>query len=57
MTNGPGMHIAVIASKQGGKVYRSKLLRRSYREGGKVRKRTLANLSHLDDGAISLGAP
>ena len=48
------MHIAVIKSKQGGKIYKSKLLRRSYREDGKVKKETLANLSHLDDRMIEL---
>ena len=48
------MHIAIIPSKQGDKVYRSKLLRRSYRKDGKVQKQTLANLSNLDDGAIAL---
>ena len=49
-----GMHIAVIASRQGGRVHTSKLLRQSYRKDGKVQKRTLANLSHLDDRAIAL---
>jgi hypothetical protein len=34
------------------RVYQRHLLRRSYRDGGKVRKETLANLSHLPDGAI-----
>ena len=34
------------------RVYQRHLLRRSYREGGKVRKETLANLSHLPDDAI-----
>ena len=28
------------------------LLRESYRDGGRVRKRTLANLSHLPDATI-----
>ncbi len=33
----PAMHVAIIASKQGGKTYYSKLLRRSFRdENGKV---------------------
>ena len=55
MPGSQSMHIAVIASRQGGKVYTSKLLRQSYRKDGKVQKRTLAtNLSHLDDGAIAL---
>src|SRR4051794_38736889 len=30
------------------------LLRRSYREGGQVRKETVANLSHLPDEVIEL---
>jgi hypothetical protein len=34
------------------RVYERHLLRRSYRDGGKVRKETLANLSHLPDAAI-----
>jgi hypothetical protein len=34
------------------RVYHRHLLRRSYRDGGKVRKETLANLSHLPDEAI-----
>jgi len=33
-------------SKEGKKIYQSVLLRESYREGGKVKKRTVANLSH-----------
>ena len=34
------------------RVYQRHLLRRSYRESGKVRKETLANLSHLPEDAI-----
>jgi hypothetical protein len=34
------------------RIYQRHLLRRSYRDGGKVRKETLANLSHLPDAAI-----
>ena len=37
-----------------GRVYHSHLLRRSYREGGKVRNETLGNLSHLPDAIIDL---
>ena len=40
-----GMHIVENKSKQGKKIYHSVLLRESYRVGGKVRKRTIANLS------------
>jgi hypothetical protein len=38
--------------RRGGREYRSTLLRRSYREGGKVKKETLANLSHLPAEAV-----
>ena len=49
------MHIAVIRSLQNGKLYHSKLLRRSFRDDqGRVQKKTLANLSHLPDAAIDL---
>jgi hypothetical protein len=44
--------------RQGGRVrhreYVAHLLRRSYREGGKVKKETVANLSHLPDEVIEL---
>ena len=40
------MHIVENKSKSGKKIYRSILLRESYREEGKVRKRTVANLSN-----------
>src|SRR5579859_2562267 len=41
-------HVATIRTKgRGGTVYTSYLLRRSYREGGKVRHENLGNLSHL----------
>ena len=37
-----------------GRVYHSHLLRRSYREGGKVRNETLGNLSHLPEPLIAM---
>ena len=37
-----------------GRVYHSHLLRRSYREGGKVRNETLSNLSHLPEPLIAI---
>ncbi len=40
------MHIVENKSKSGKKIYRSTLLRESYREDGKVKKRTIANLSN-----------
>jgi hypothetical protein len=49
------MHIVEnrSAPKTDKKIYRSILLRESYREGGKVRKRTIANLSHCTSGEIA----
>jgi transposase len=40
-----GMHLVINKSKHGKKIYNSVLLRESYRENGKVKKRTIANLS------------
>jgi hypothetical protein len=53
------MHVETSRSHQvlkdgTARVYQRHLLRRSYREGGKVRKETLANLSHLPDEAIEV---
>jgi Transposase DDE domain len=45
---GGSAHVATIKTKgKGGQEYTSHLLRRSYREGGKVRHENLGNLSHL----------
>jgi transposase len=44
--NGP-VHVATTTRIANGKVYHSYLLRRSYRENGKVKHQTLGNLSHL----------
>ncbi len=41
------MHVVTNRVRHGEREYTSTLLRRSYREGGKVKKETLANLSHL----------
>jgi Transposase DDE domain len=41
------MHVVKVVSRQRGAEYTSYLLRQSYREGDKVKKRTLANLSML----------
>jgi transposase len=46
------MHVVTNTVRRGDKQYTSTLLRRSYREGGKVKKETLANLSHLPPEAI-----
>jgi len=48
------MHVVTNTIRRGDRVYTAHLLRRSYREGGKVKKQTLANLSHLPDHVIEL---
>ncbi len=48
------MHVVTNTVRRGEREYSSTLLRRSYREGGKVRKETLANLSHLPAELIEL---
>lgn len=47
------MHIVVNKSSKGKKIYSSVLLRESYREGGKVKKRTIANLSRCTPEEIA----
>ena len=47
------MHVVTNTVKRGDREYHSHLLRRSYREDGKVKKQTLANLSHLPPEAIA----
>jgi len=46
------MHVVTNRVRHGENEYSSTLLRRSYREDGKVKKETLANLSHLPPAAI-----
>ena len=48
------MHVATTTRRHGDRVYTTTLLRQSYREGGKVRHRTLANLSHLPEETVEL---
>ena len=48
------MHVVTNTIRRGDREYTSTLLRRSYREGGTVKKQTLANLSHLDAELIEL---
>ncbi|MHB9149598.1 MAG: IS1634 family transposase [Thermoleophilia bacterium] len=50
---GGSVHVATIKTKGAGdRVYTSYLLRRSYREDGRVRHENLGNLSHLPEAAI-----
>ena len=49
------VHMYISKSKfktKSGKIYRSVILRESYRENGKVKKRTIANLSHCSEQEI-----
>ena len=46
------MHVSTTTRRSGDREYTATLLRRSYREDGKVKKETLANLSHLPASAI-----
>ena len=48
------IHVATTRRKYKGKVYESNLLRRSIRDGKKVRHETLGNLSHLPMNIIEL---
>jgi transposase len=48
------MHVVTTRRQHKDKVYESVLLRHSYREDGKVKNETLANLSYLPAGTIQL---
>jgi hypothetical protein len=48
------MHVAKIERRYRGRTYRSYLLRRTYREDGKVKHETLGNLSHLPAPTLEL---
>jgi hypothetical protein len=47
------MYIDTASSTQAGKTYQRHLLRESFREGGKVKHRTIANLSHCSEEEIA----
>ena len=48
------VHVATTTRAYKDKVYRTHLLRRSYREDGKVKNETLGNLSHLPEPLIGI---
>ena len=48
------MHVAKVVSRRGEREYVSYLVRRSYRDGPKVKHRTLANLSALPEPIVTL---
>ena len=47
-------HVVTTTRKYQGKVYRTHLLRRSYREGDTVKNQTLGNLSHLPESLVDI---
>src|SRR5258708_26124358 len=47
-------HVVTTTRQYKGRVYRTHLLRRSYRDGGTVKNETLGNLSHLPDDLIEI---
>ena len=47
-------HVVTTTRKYKGKVYRTHLLRRSYRDGNTVKNETLGNLSHLPEPLIDI---
>jgi transposase len=48
------VHVATTKRVYKGRVYETHLLRRTYRDGGKVRHQTLGNLSHLPGDLIAI---
>jgi len=48
------VHVATIIRRYKGRVYKTRLLRRTYRQGTKVLHETLGNLSHLPEAIIEL---
>jgi transposase len=47
-------HVVTTIRKYKDRIYRTHLLRRSYREGGSVKNETLGNLSHLPDNLVEI---
>src|SRR5690606_15422980 len=51
---GGAVHVGTTQRHYKGRVYETHLLRRSYREGDKVKNETLGNLSHLPDAIVDM---
>jgi len=47
------MYIEIVSTRRRGKIYKCTLLRESFREGGKVKHRTIANLTNRPDDEIA----
>ncbi len=52
--SGPSIHLEKVPHRSGDKTYYSWLLRTSFREDGKVKHRTLANLSELPEESLEV---
>ena len=48
------IHVVTNRRQGKGREYVTHLLRRSYREGGRVRNETVGNISHLPEGLVEL---
>ena len=53
-TRSGAVHVAITRRRYKGKIYRTILLRRSYRDGSSVKHETLGNISHLPDLIVDL---
>ena len=53
-SRGGAIHVVTTQRHDKGRVYTNHLLRRSFREDGKVKNETLGNLSHLPDAVVDL---
>jgi transposase len=53
-TRGGAVHVATTRRRYKGRLYETHLLRRSYREGGKVKHQTLGNISHLPPRVVEI---
>ncbi len=51
---GGSVHVVTTTRRYKSRVYKTHLLRRSYRDDGQVKNETLGNLSHLPDAVIDL---
>jgi hypothetical protein len=51
---GEAVHVATTERRYKDRIYRTHLLRRTYRQDGKVKHQTVGNISHLDDPIIEL---
>lgn len=51
---GNAVHVVTTTRRYKGRTYKNHLLRRSYREGNKVKNETVGNLSHLPEEIIEL---